>query len=144
MLNERRVFAVRAKSALTYADGRPRFRSTCSRRSAASDDLRGYRPFRFRGDNLMVMNAEYRWEVFSGLDMAVFARCRPGVHTQVRFRACATWRATSASASASTSATRRSCGWTSAFSHEGFQVWVKFSNIFKKGPVHTSSSMGDF
>ena len=30
------------------------------------------------------------------------------------------------------------------FSHEGFQVWVKFNNVFKKGPVHTSSSMGDF
>jgi hypothetical protein len=30
------------------------------------------------------------------------------------------------------------------FSHEGFQIWVKFANVFKKGPVHTSSNMGDF
>jgi outer membrane protein assembly factor BamA len=37
-----------------------------------SDDLRGFRPFRFYGDQSMVMNAEYRWEVFSGLDMALF------------------------------------------------------------------------
>jgi hypothetical protein len=29
------------------------------------------------------------------------------------------------------------------FSHEGFQVCVKFNNVFKKGPVHTSSYMGD-
>ena len=38
-----------------------------------SDDLRGYRPYRFYGDHMLLVNAEYRWEVFSGLDMAIFA-----------------------------------------------------------------------
>ncbi len=37
-----------------------------------SDDLRGSRPYRFTGPNAVVYNAEYRWEIFSGLDGALF------------------------------------------------------------------------
>lgn len=37
-----------------------------------SNDLRGFREFRFRDKNRMVFNLEYRWEAFSGLDMALF------------------------------------------------------------------------
>lgn len=38
-----------------------------------STTLRGYTEFRFRGRNMLLFNAEYRWEAFSGLDMALFA-----------------------------------------------------------------------
>jgi hypothetical protein len=38
-----------------------------------SDTVRGFREFRFRDENAFYMNAEYRWEAFSGLDMALFA-----------------------------------------------------------------------
>ena len=38
-----------------------------------SEDLRGFADFRFRDRNLVVVNAEYRWEAFSGLDVALFA-----------------------------------------------------------------------
>ena len=31
-----------------------------------------------------------------------------------------------------------------AFSHEGFQVAMKFNNLFRSGPSRTSSTMGDF
>jgi outer membrane protein assembly factor BamA len=37
-----------------------------------SDTLRGFREFRFRDENVVFFNAEYRWEAFSGLDMALF------------------------------------------------------------------------
>lgn len=37
-----------------------------------SDTVRGFKEFRFRDENVMFMNAEYRWEAFSGLDMALF------------------------------------------------------------------------
>jgi hypothetical protein len=30
------------------------------------------------------------------------------------------------------------------FSHEGFQVAMKFNNLFGNGPSRTSSTMGDF
>ena len=38
-----------------------------------STTLRGYREFRFRDKNLFMLNGEYRWEAFSGMDMALFA-----------------------------------------------------------------------
>lgn len=37
-----------------------------------STTLRGFREFRFRDKNLFMLNGEYRWEAFSGLDMALF------------------------------------------------------------------------
>jgi outer membrane protein assembly factor BamA len=38
-----------------------------------STTLRGFREFRFRDRNAFLLNGEYRWEAFSGLDMALFA-----------------------------------------------------------------------
>ena len=38
-----------------------------------STSLRGFTEFRFRDRNMMLFNTEYRWEAFSGLDMALFA-----------------------------------------------------------------------
>jgi Omp85 superfamily domain len=37
-----------------------------------STTLRGFDEFRFRDRNVVLINAEYRWEAFSGLDMALF------------------------------------------------------------------------
>jgi hypothetical protein len=37
-----------------------------------STTLRGFNEFRFRDRNALLLNAEYRWEAFSGLDMAIF------------------------------------------------------------------------
>lgn len=38
-----------------------------------SDSLRSYGEYRFRDRNIIFLNAEYRWEAFSGLDMALFS-----------------------------------------------------------------------
>jgi outer membrane protein assembly factor BamA len=37
-----------------------------------SNSLRAYRNFRFHDENALLLNAEYRWEAFSGMDMALF------------------------------------------------------------------------
>ena len=37
-----------------------------------SESLRGFKEFRFRDENMVFFNAEYRGEAFSGLDMALF------------------------------------------------------------------------
>jgi hypothetical protein len=36
------------------------------------DDLRGFRRFRFRDDNMVLFQAEYRWEIFTAVDGAIF------------------------------------------------------------------------
>ena len=38
-----------------------------------STSHRGFNDFRFRDDAVVYLNAEYRWEAFSGLDMALFS-----------------------------------------------------------------------
>nr|UXE44156.1 hypothetical protein Hi04_10k_c1170_00003 [uncultured bacterium] len=71
--NKRRVIVVRAKTTLTEtADGQqvPFFMQPTL---GGSEDLRGFREYRFRDRNMVVFNAEYRWEAFSGLDLAAFA-----------------------------------------------------------------------
>jgi hypothetical protein len=37
-----------------------------------NDTLRGFRMYRFRGPHAILMQAEYRWEIWSGLDGALF------------------------------------------------------------------------
>jgi outer membrane protein assembly factor BamA len=94
-----------------------------------SDDLRGYRPFRFYDNNSLVFNAEYRWEVFSGLDMALFADAG---------KVYPRWQQTNfenleASFGFGFRFNVRNDVFLridTGFSHEGFQVWFKFNNVF--------------
>ena len=70
--DKKRVIAVRAR--FNYANNEPGgvvpfyFLPTLG----GSDSIRGYRNFRFHDENALVLNAEYRWEAFSGMDMALF------------------------------------------------------------------------
>jgi hypothetical protein len=143
VLNDRRVFAFRAKSALTYSDGGRSIPFYMQPSLGGGEDLRGYRAYRFRGDNLVAMNAEYRWEVFSGLDMAVFGDAGSVFNRKSDF----SLRSMETDLGFGFRFNQRNKTFLRldvGFSHEGFQVWVKFANVFKKGPVHTSSNMGDF
>ncbi|MBX5494446.1 MAG: BamA/TamA family outer membrane protein [Bryobacteraceae bacterium] len=127
--HERRVIALRARSATTYAGSGQRVPFYLQPVLGGSDDLRGFRPFRFYGDNLLLMNAEYRWETFSGLDAALFfdagkvydRRSQLNLHdleTSYGFGLRANVR--------NNVFLRVDVG----FSREGFQVWLKFNNVF--------------
>ncbi len=70
--NRRRVIAFRAKTSIADAGAGQTIPFYMEPTLGGSEDLRGFREFRFRDKNLMVYNLEYRWEVFSGLDMALF------------------------------------------------------------------------
>jgi hypothetical protein len=77
----------------------------------------------------MVLNAEYRYEVFSGLDMAVF-----GDAGKV-FRSKRDWNFSDLEASYGIGMrfNARNAVFLridAGFSHEGFQVWIKFNNVF--------------
>jgi hypothetical protein len=72
IFDKKRVFALRGRIITTGADAGQMvpfyFRPTLG----GSDSLRSVRDFRFRDTNTLAMNVEYRWEAFSGLDMALF------------------------------------------------------------------------
>lgn len=127
--NERRVIALRGKSVLTFAGDGQRVPFYLQPTLGGSDDLRGFRAFRFYDDNLMVFNAEYRWETFSGLDMALFADAGKVFHRR------ADWDLTDLEGDYGFGMrfnVRNSVFLRIdvAFSHEGFQVWLKFNNVF--------------
>jgi outer membrane protein assembly factor BamA len=71
--NQRRVIALRAKTTLTQTSDGQSVPFHMLPTLGGSEDLRGYEDFRFRDRNMVVANAEYRWEAFSGLDIALFA-----------------------------------------------------------------------
>jgi outer membrane protein assembly factor BamA len=143
LFNKRRVIALRGKSVMTFTDDGKSVPFYMQPMLGGSDDLRGYRPFRFRGNNLLVMNAEYRWEVFSGLDMAVFGDAGKVFQHKSQFDL----KGLETSAGFGFRFNARNVTFMRfdvGFSHEGYQISVKFNDLFRKGPVHTSSSQGDF
>jgi outer membrane protein assembly factor BamA len=138
LFNKRRVFALRGKSVLTYTRRDQAVPFYLQPVLGGADDLRGFRPYRFYDDNLLVMNAEYRWEVFSGLDMALFADAGKVFprHGQLDF---ANLESSAGFGFRFNARNRVFLRIDTGFSHEGWQVWLKFNNMFSKRPLGRSS-----
>jgi len=71
-LKKKRVISFRALASLSDTNPGQSIPFYMMQEVGGADSLRGYREFRFRDRNLLVMNLEYQWEAFSGLDMAIF------------------------------------------------------------------------
>ena len=93
------------------------------------DTMRGFRPFRFYGNNAVLVQGEYRWEASSTLDLAIFAdggkvfqnwdqlnlhdiESSFGFGLRIKSLSAVVLRI------------------DTGFSHEGFQVWFRVSNPF--------------
>jgi hypothetical protein len=136
--NRRRVLALHAQSVLTYPDDRSVVPFYLQPVLGGSEDLRGFRSFRFYDNNLILLNGEYRWEVFSGLDMALFADSGKVFH---RHADC-NFRNMEADFGFGFRFNVRNSVFLridTAFSHEGFQVWFKFNNVFGGERIRSSS-----
>jgi outer membrane protein assembly factor BamA len=70
--NQRRVIAVRGRLQSTDTNSGQQVPFFLLPTLGGSEDLRGFREFRFRDRQSVVANLEYRWEAFSGLDLALF------------------------------------------------------------------------
>lgn len=71
-LKKKRLIAFRAAASLTGTSPGQSIPFYLMQEVGGADSLRGFREFRFRDRNYLVLNLEYRWEAFSGLDMAIF------------------------------------------------------------------------
>lgn len=71
-LKKKRVIAFRAAASLADTSAGQSIPFYMMQEIGGADSLRGFREFRFRDRNYLLMNLEYRWEAFSGLDMAIF------------------------------------------------------------------------
>jgi hypothetical protein len=70
--NERRVIALHANSILSYEDPNQLVPFYYMPTLGGASGLRGFHRHRFRDRNAMVLQAEYRFEVFPAMDGAVF------------------------------------------------------------------------
>lgn len=72
LLKERRVLALRALASVSETDPGQQVPFYFQRSLGGPDDLRGFRRFRFRDRNVLLLQAEYRWEIFTAVDGAIF------------------------------------------------------------------------
>jgi len=139
LFNRTRVIALRAHTQLTDSRAGQRVPFYLQPVIGGSDDLRGYRPFRFSGNNSLALSAEYRWEIFAGCDGALFVdggkvfshrgelnfrNLESSVGFGLRFNA----------------RNRPFIRLDVGFSQEGVQVWFKFNDIFQQRPLGTSGA----
>lgn len=141
LFNKRRVIALRGRAVTTVRSSDQTVPFYLQPVLGGSDDLRGFQPYRFYGDHLMAMTAEWRWEVFSGMDMAVFADAGKVTNR----RADLNFKDLESSIGFGLRFNVRNATFLridTGFSHEGFQVWFKFSDVFRQrlfgtsGPAH--------
>jgi outer membrane protein assembly factor BamA len=72
LLRDRRVLALHALVSASDADDGRTIPFYLQRTLGGPDDLRGFRRFRFRDTNMLLLQAEYRWEIFTAVDGAIF------------------------------------------------------------------------
>jgi hypothetical protein len=127
--NRRRVIALRAKTLLTYENAGQTLPFYMQTFVGGPNDLRGFQFGRFWDNNALVLNGEYRWEIFTGLDGALFFDAgkvfpRPG---QLNFRDL------KGSGGFGFRANVRNATFLRmdvGFSREGFQIWFSFNDVF--------------
>jgi outer membrane protein assembly factor BamA len=72
LVRDRRVLALHARAVMTDPDAGAEVPFYFQPTLGGPDDLRGFRVFRFRDRNTLLFQAEYRWEIFTALDGAIF------------------------------------------------------------------------
>ena len=127
--NQRRVIALRARASLTQTDAGQQIPFYMLPTLGGSEDLRGFADFRFRDRNMVVVNAEYRWEAFSGLDVALFADAGQ-VATRARDFRIADMNTAAGFGFRFNTAKKVIYRVDVGFSREGARVYMKFGNVF--------------
>jgi outer membrane protein assembly factor BamA len=72
LLRDRRVLALHAHVSTSEADAGAEVPFYLQRTLGGPDDLRGFKYLRFRDRNVLLLQAEYRWEIFTAMDGAIF------------------------------------------------------------------------
>lgn len=127
--NDRRVIAVRTIAIMTFENPNQTIPFYIQPVLGGSNDLRGFRAYRFYDNNLIVASAEYRWEAFTGLDMALFFDAGKVVprRSQVNFHDLEASAGFGFRFNVQNNVFLRL---DVGFSHEGTQIWLKFENVF--------------
>lgn len=127
--NRKRVIALRAHTVLNYPDEGNAVPFYMQPTLGGSSDLRGYRQNRFYDNNLFLVGSEYRWEVFTLMDAALFVDAGKVFHRDGDFDFS---HMESVAGFGFRFKTREAVVFRidSAFSHEGYRLWFVFDHAF--------------
>jgi outer membrane protein assembly factor BamA len=127
--NKKRVVALRATAVLSFHSENQVVPFYLQPTLGSDTELRGYRRYRFYDENSLALTAEYRWEISTGVDMALFVDGGKVFHrpSQIGFSDL------DGSAGFGFRFKNRDAVLArldTGFSREGFQVWLKFGKLF--------------
>jgi outer membrane protein assembly factor BamA len=127
--NEKRVIALRALTELSYHSDDQVVPFYMQATLGSDVTLRGFRRYRFYDENSLALTGEYRWEISNALDMAVFTDFgkvfhRPG---EISFSNMEVSPGFGFRFKGRRNVLARL---DTGFSHEGFQVWLRFDGLF--------------
>lgn len=130
IFNKTNVLALRLHTTMTWVPEERQLPFYLQATLGGPRELRGFPRFRFHDQNSLIATAEYRWRLFSGMDAVAFLDAG-----KVTARA-ADLGFTDLESSAGVGVRLRLQGNVfmrveTAFSHEGTQFWVRFSDIFR-------------
>jgi hypothetical protein len=127
--NQKRVIEIRAKTELSLHSEMQVVPFYLQPTIGSDADLRGFRRYRFYDENAIALTGEYRWQINTGFDMALFVDGgkvfhRPGQISLSNLEGSAGFGLRFKN--------RRSvvARIDTGFSREGFQVWFKFGKLF--------------
>jgi Omp85 superfamily domain len=127
--NKKRVVALRAATVLDWHSANQVVPFYLQPTLGSDTELRGFRRYRFYDENSIAVTAEYRWEINTGFDMALFLDGgqvfhRPGEISLSDLKSSAGF------GFRFKSRTRVLVRLDVGFSNEGSQVWLKFGRLF--------------
>ncbi|MGD8330499.1 MAG: BamA/TamA family outer membrane protein, partial [Acidobacteriota bacterium] len=135
-LMNKRVIALRARTIMTDADPGQQVPFYLMPTLGGTRDLRGYNYARFRDRNMLLLNAEYRAEVWMAMDLALFFDAGKVVadRKDLNFSGLSTDYGIGVRMKTSLSTFLRA---DFAFGGEGFHAAITFDNAFDTTPLFT-------
>lgn len=129
IFNKTRVIALHGASSLTTTRSSQQVPFYLQPALGGPDTLRGYRFYRFYGDNSMMMNAEYRWQLSPILDMVTFVDAGKVFNRWEQWDLNRLQSDVGFGFRVKSRSRRVAFSFDTGFSHEGFQLWFRVNNL---------------
>jgi outer membrane translocation and assembly module TamA len=127
--NDKNVIALRARTVLTDAPAGNTVPFYMQPTLGGGDSLRGFDEFRFYGDNSLLLTGEHRWKVHSGVEAALFVDAGK-VFPRWRQLNFEDLEASAGFGFRFHVRNRVFVRLDTGFSREGYQIWLRFNDIF--------------
>ena len=128
-LNQMRVIAMRAKTELSFHSANQVVPFYLQPTLGSDTELRGFRRYRFYDENSLALTGEYRWEISTGFDMALFVDGGKVFHRSGQINLSGMESSAGFGLRFKNPQSFTIARLDIGFSREGFQVWLKVDKL---------------